>query len=180
MKNNILKITLIGILAAVIIVASQIMIPIGIIPITLQTLVIGVVASIFTWRISVSSVLLYLFLGAIGLPVFAGGKGGFVVFLSPTGGYLISFIVLAFLQPLLLRISKALTNQIIVNTIGQFLSLIIGSFFMMFILNVTAQKAFSVGFLPFIVPTIIKIILIVVIVEALLQNKGIKKIAQLS
>lgn len=42
-----------------------------------------------------AAVLLYLLMGAVGLPVFSGGKGGFAVFLGPTGGFLLGYLVAA-------------------------------------------------------------------------------------
>lgn len=65
--------------AALTAILSQIVIPIGTVPFTLKTLAIGLIASIFRPREATLSVALYLLLGAIGLPVFAGGSGGIAV-----------------------------------------------------------------------------------------------------
>ena len=62
--------------AALIAVLSQISIPIGTVPFTLQTLAVGLVASTFRFRDASLSILVYWLLGAIGLPVFAGGAVG--------------------------------------------------------------------------------------------------------
>jgi biotin transport system substrate-specific component len=60
-------------------------------PITLQTLGVMLAGSILGWKRGTLSVLLYLALGAVGLPVFAGGKGGLGAFVGPTSGYLFGF-----------------------------------------------------------------------------------------
>ncbi len=62
-------------------------------PITLQTLGVMLAGSILGWKRGALAVLLYLAMGAIGLPVFAGGKGGLGSFVGPTSGYLYGFVV---------------------------------------------------------------------------------------
>ena len=75
----------------------------GLTPITLQTL--GVMLAglcLGPWR-GAAAVGLYLAVGIAGLPVFAGGKGGVAALLGPTGGYLVSFLIVAFLVGLAAR-----------------------------------------------------------------------------
>ncbi len=62
-------------------------------PITLQTLGVMLAGSILGWKRGGLAVVLYLAMGAIGLPVFAGGKGGLGSFVGPTSGYLYGFVV---------------------------------------------------------------------------------------
>ena len=83
--------TLIALGAALIAALSPFTIPLGPIPITLQTLAIGLIASIYRPKEATLSVLIYLLLGAIGLPVFAGGHGGISSFYGPTAGFLFFF-----------------------------------------------------------------------------------------
>lgn len=64
-------------------------------PITLQSmLVIGLPMAV-GWRAGTLAVVFYLVAGALGLPVFAGGRGGLDVFFGPTGGFLLGFVVVA-------------------------------------------------------------------------------------
>ncbi|WNJ21206.1 biotin transporter BioY [Pontibacter sp. G13] len=67
------------------------------IPITLQTLVILLVAAILGPKRGAIAAFAYVCLGLLGLPVFSNGSGGFDILLKPTGGFLVSFIVGAFL-----------------------------------------------------------------------------------
>lgn len=64
----------------------------GYTPVTLQSLVVVLVPMIFGWRIGGISILIYLLLGGVGIPVFAGFKGGWDVFLGPTNGFLFGFL----------------------------------------------------------------------------------------
>jgi biotin transport system substrate-specific component len=87
--------TQIGLFTALISVTSWISIPLGTVPITLQTLVIMLIGVFGNVRTSALSVIAYLIIGAMGLPVFSGGLGGVGVILGPTGGFLISFVIAA-------------------------------------------------------------------------------------
>lgn len=62
------------------------------VPMTLQTFAVLVIGATFGARLAAATVALYLLEGAMGLPMFAGGVGGFVHLLGPTGGYLIGFL----------------------------------------------------------------------------------------
>ncbi len=90
------KIVLLAFFATLIWVGALVAVPIGPVPITLQTLFIMLAGIILGPRAGTVTVLLYLIAGLVGLPVFSKGTGGFGVLLGPTGGYLIGFIGLAF------------------------------------------------------------------------------------
>lgn len=78
----------------------RILLPFSPVPFTGQTFAVLIIGALFgAWRGS-SSVLLYIMMGASGMPVFAMG-GGFAVLLGPTGGYLVGFIAAAYITGLL-------------------------------------------------------------------------------
>lgn len=78
--------------------ASQIEIPLHPVPITLQTVAVMLIGLTYTPRRAVESHLLWIGLGAIGLPVFAGGGAGFAKVMGPTGGYMAGFVVASYLM----------------------------------------------------------------------------------
>ena len=86
------KPALLTVLLALSTMAGAIYLPITPVPITLQTLVLCIIGLTLSWRKGVASVVMYLALGAAGLPVFAGFKGGWAVFVGPTSGFLVGFI----------------------------------------------------------------------------------------
>lgn len=91
----------IAVCAALLCVLSPLAIPLPIpVPFTLQVLVVVLVALILKPLHALIAQLLYTLLGVIGLPVFSGGKSGFGTILSPTGGFIIGFILAAFLVSL--------------------------------------------------------------------------------
>jgi biotin transport system substrate-specific component len=82
-------------------ISSKIKIPFYPVPMTMQTLVVLIIGIGFGWRLGVATVLLYLFEGLIGLPVFSGTpeKGvGLIYFTGPTMGYLLGFIATAYIS----------------------------------------------------------------------------------
>lgn len=74
---------------------AQVSIPMIPVPITGQTLAITIVGFALGRNAGVAAVLLYLFEGAVGLPVFANGDWGIATFKGPTGGYLFGFVLAA-------------------------------------------------------------------------------------
>lgn len=87
---------------ALLCVLSPLAIPMPIlVPITLQVLVVLLVALILKpWEALIAQAL-YTLLGVVGLPVFSGGNSGFGAILSPTGGFILGFILASFLVSLL-------------------------------------------------------------------------------
>ena len=94
---------LIALGAASIAVGAFIAIPLPLspVPIVLQNFFILLIALVLGPRMGTASVALYLLLGALGLPVFAGGKGGLAHFFGPTGGYLAGFLLSAWVTGVL-------------------------------------------------------------------------------
>ena len=94
-RASIYDLVLISISAALITVCSWISIPIGPLPFTLQTMAILAVMLTTGGRRGTVSIIVYLAMGACGMPVFAGFKGGVTAFAGPTGGFLIGFVIAA-------------------------------------------------------------------------------------
>ena len=92
MKLSPKDMALIALFAAVITVCSWISVPAAV-PFTLQTFAVFTAALLLGGRRGLWAVVLYIFLGAVGLPVFSGFRGGFGALLGPTGGYILGFIL---------------------------------------------------------------------------------------
>lgn len=87
--------------AALIAVLSQAQIPLpGLVPLSLATFGVMTAGLLLGWKWGAVSVCVYLLLGAAGVPVFAGFKGGVSALLGPTGGYLIGYLPYAALAGL--------------------------------------------------------------------------------
>ncbi len=89
------SLVLTGLAIALITAGAFITIPFGPVPFTLQTMMIGIVVCLLPPVYSVAAVGGYLALGCLGLPVFAGMRGGIGVLAGPTGGFLLGFLLAA-------------------------------------------------------------------------------------
>lgn len=92
-------IVLSGLFAAITAALSQVMIsiPVSPVPITLQVFSVALAGAVLGGRLGALSQLVYIIVGAAGLPVFAGFEAGIGVILGPRGGYILGFPVLAFI-----------------------------------------------------------------------------------
>ncbi len=100
--HNIKTVVMVALGAALIWVSAVVAIPVGPVPITLQTMIVVVVGMLLgPWR-AVLAVLLYYLLGIMGVPVFAGFKSGIAVLTaSPTAGFALGFLPAALISGLL-------------------------------------------------------------------------------
>ena len=83
----------VGVAALLVAASAQVTVPVPLspVPMTLQPLAVPAVGGLLGAKAGGAALLLYLALGMLGLPVFAGGGAGFVHVLGPTGGYLLAF-----------------------------------------------------------------------------------------
>ena len=93
----------IAVFAALVIVGGLVSIPVGTVPITLQTLAVLLAGAVLGPVHGALSVCVVLVLAAAGLPVLAGGTGGLAEFVSPSGGYLFGFVLGAVLVGAVMR-----------------------------------------------------------------------------
>lgn len=146
--------------AALIAVLAQIVIPIPLIPITGQTLAVGLVVTILGLKYGTLSVLLYIALGTIGLPVFQSFTGGLGILFGPTGGYIFGFIFAALIIGLYLQtFGVTLTHAIIANLLSMVVTLAFGATWLKVMNDLSWEAAILGGVLTFIVVGIIKAIL---------------------
>ena len=94
--RDIVFIALFAAITAALAVFPPIMLPVIGVPISAQPLGVMLAGGVLGAKRGGLAIVLFLALVAIGLPLLPGGRGGFGVFLGPTGGYLIGFIVAAF------------------------------------------------------------------------------------
>ncbi len=98
LKNKVQKVVFTGVMAAVVAVLSLISIPLPSgVPVTLQTFAVALCGYVLGPWLGTAAVGVYLAVGAVGLPVFAGMTGGVGVLAGVTGGYLWGFLFLALL-----------------------------------------------------------------------------------
>jgi len=177
MKLSIKDITQIGIFAALTAIGAFISIPIGPVPISLQTFFVLLSGIILGSRKAMLSQVVYVMLGLIGLPIFAGFSGGFQTVFKPSFGFIIGFIIAAYVVG---KISERKSNSIKYMSIavitGSLIMYAIGIPYMYYILNIILSKnldiiqIMKIGMFMFIPGDIIKAI-VVVLIGKKLQGK---------
>jgi len=114
-------------------VAAQITVPVKPVPFTLQTMMVLLAGAFLGPKKGAYSQLIYLSLGAIGLPVFAqtpDGLIGFARLFGPTGGYLLAFPVAAFFVGYLVKNYKSYIGVILSMFAGNLLIIVSGTLFL--------------------------------------------------
>lgn len=145
------------------------------IPITLQLLFVALAALVLGPKEALGAVALYVALGAAGLPVFSGGRGGLGILAGPTGGFLIGFILAAGLGALVNLILSRTTVPTLVNDILTVLVVGLtiyatGVAWLIISLGLSVSAALAAGVVPFLIPDIIKVTVAIIIAGALRRS----------
>lgn len=149
-----------ALMVAVLALTAQISLLVGPVPFTLQTAALIGVVLLLPRRTALLSVLVYLLLGAVGLPIFSTGRAGLGLLAGASGGFLFGFIPGALLGTLILGTQRrpALWRAYLAATSAIICSFAWGTIHYSFVMGVTLYQAFLVASLPFIVVDIVKII----------------------
>ena len=156
----------VAIFAVTIAICSWISIPTTV-PFTLQTFAVFLAVGVLGGRRGTFAVLVYILLGAVGLPVFAGFSGGLGALLGTTGGYIIGFFFSALLY---WAMTKVLGEKTPVMVVAMVLGLIVCyAFGTVWFMTVYARNSGTIGLgtalgwcvIPFIIPDLVKIALAV-------------------
>ncbi len=117
MKKNLRELIFSGIFAALLSVSAFLRIPLGTVPVTMQTLLVMLSGILLGKKVGAMACGIYLLLGLLGLPVFAQG-GGFGYLLKPTFGYLLGFVLAAFLIGRIAEKKKTLPGLLMATGTG--------------------------------------------------------------
>ncbi|MBE5830167.1 MAG: biotin transporter BioY [Butyrivibrio sp.] len=167
---NVLDLVYISIGAALIAICSWISIPTAV-PFTLQTFAVFFVLLLLGGERGTIATLVYILLGAIGVPVFAGFSGGIGILFGSTGGYIIGFLFTGLIYMLFAKFFK---KNIVMKVVALVLGLAVCyAFGTAWFMHVYMQNNGEVGLLtvlgwcvfPFIIPDLIKLALAVVVAK---------------
>ena len=174
MHSKLQDMAYIALFAALIAICAWISIPTAV-PFTLQTFGVFCAVGLLGGKRGTLAVLVYIALGAIGLPVFAGFKGGLSALLGATGGYIVGFVLSALVYWL---VTKLLGDRVWSAALGMALGLLVCyAFGTVWFMSVYARSTGAIGLttalgwcvFPFLLPDAIKIAL------ALLVSRRIPK-----
>lgn len=167
-------ITRCGVCVALFAVSAWITVPVGPVPFTMQTFVLALLPQVMRTRDAFLTVALYLLLGAVGVPVFAGFQGGPGVLLGPTGGYLLGFAAgmpvagtLAHACALPRRARGVAAGAALLSV-----SYALGTFQLMNAYALSAEAALAMAVVPFVVPDVAKVVASVGVAASVNQALG--------
>ena len=150
-------------------ILAQVVIPLGFtpVPITGQTFGVLLIGGLFGAKRSALTITLYLAQGALGLPFFAKGASGILVFFGPTGGYLLGMLVAGIVMG---YFADRKHDQKLQSSIPLFLMghLIIFAFGLAWLGKfIGYQNVISLGFIPFVPGLVIKTLVVAAITKAI-------------
>ena len=160
----------IGVLA--LILALRIDVPMVPVPLSMQTFAVLLIGALYGMRLGTLAVIVWLALGALGLPVFAGGTGGVARFVGPTAGYLVAFPIAAACVGWLAsrgwngdKPAWAMGAMLI----GHAICLGVGALWLTRIIGIEA--AIAKGVTPFLLGAVLKSVLVVVALGLMMPKK---------
>lgn len=158
-KSTVSDFCFIGIMAAVTAVMAQIAIPMPMgVPMTMQTFAVTLAGIILGSRRGALSMLVYLLIGVVGVPVFSNFTGGLPSLVGPTGGFLVSFPIMAYLIGLGIEFKNRLLFVLLL-ILGTLSNYIIGVLFYTVITGSSVIAGITACVLPFIPTAVLKAIL---------------------
>jgi len=135
-----------GLMAA----GAYIYVPIGPVPVVLTSLFVLLSGLLLGARYGAVAAALYLVIGALGLPVFSGGRGGLAHFIGPTGGYLFGYVLSAWATGFIAgRFHQSLAGKIFAVIIGSLFIYALGVPWLKAMTQMTWIKAWMAGMTPF-------------------------------
>lgn len=160
-----------GMFAVVIAVCSWISIPTAV-PFTLQTFAVFSALGLLGGKRGFFAALVYMLLGAVGLPVFAGFKSGVAVLLGSTGGYIVGFLIIAGVYWVAeVFIGKQIIVRIISMVIGLALCYLFGTVWFVTVFtrtngDISLFKALQMCVIPFVIWDLLKMALALSVTSA--------------
>lgn len=144
---------------AVISIMSLISIPVQPVPLNMALFAVLLSGGMLGKRYGALSVIVYILLGAVGIPVFAGFRGGLAVLAGPTGGYVLGYIAVAFLTGLVCEKTQKIKYTAPIMVISVMLCYVLGTAWYCYIMKSDVWSALTLCVLPFVPADIIKIVL---------------------
>ncbi len=164
-KNTTKNLCFCAMFAALTAVFSQIQIPLAQVPINLATLSVMLAGGLLGWKYGAVSQLVYVLLGTIGAPVFAGFSGGFGIVMGKTGGYIVGYVFCALIIGLMtdkVKVAKKviLPVSMVVGTIALYA---FGTGWFMIVTGSTLWQSLIWCVFPFLIGDAAKIVIATVL-----------------
>ncbi len=143
---------------------AQIVIPLQPVPITGQTFGVLLIGAALGSKRGAAAMLAYIVEGALGLPFFAGGASGFAILTGTTAGYLVGFVVAAYVIGLLAErgLERSMRTSLMPFFVGTVIIYVFGVSWLAIVLG-DFGKALALGLAPFVLGDVIKLAVVAII-----------------
>ncbi len=159
MKINVKQMVITAMMAAVLCILGPLAIPIGPVPLSLTLVGVYLCSYVLGAKLGALAVVVYVLLGAVGLPVFSGFAGGAAKLLGPTGGYIVGFVLTALICGIFVEKFDRWYVQLVGMILGLAACYLLGTLWFMVQAHVTFVEALATCVIPFVVFDLIKIAL---------------------
>lgn len=166
-KNNTYLLCATAVMTAVTCVLAPLSIPVGPVPVSFTNLAIYLSLYLLGWKMGTVSLLMYLLIGAIGVPVFSGFSGGLGKLLGPTGGYIIGFLPMAILSGMVIEMCRSRIAQFAAMVLGTSICYALGTAWFCTLMDIGVSAALGMCVFPFIPADIAKIVIAMIVGPAL-------------
>ena len=156
-----------GVCVALLACCAWITVPVGPVPFTMQTFALALLPQVLPTRDAFVTVVLYLLLGAVGVPVFAGFQSGPGVLLGPTGGYLLGFALGMPVAGVLAHANRLprRTRGVAAGLALLAVSYVLGTIQLMNVYALGVEAALAMAVIPFVVPDVVKVAMSVLVAQ---------------
>lgn len=159
--NNRTVDAVIGVVSFVLFISlgAHVYVPLGFtpVPFTMQTFFVLLSGALLGKRLGSISNILYIALGATGLPLFSSGSWGIMHLFGPTGGYLLGFVACAYIIGTIVDRNDSMTGILSALIIGEAVILLSGACWLYVVSGFSIRNAYYLGIAPFVPADIIKI-----------------------
>lgn len=182
MKTSVKSLVMCALCTAVICILAPISVPIGPVPISLCTFAVMLSGILLGGKWGAVSALVYVLLGAVGVPVFAGYSAGAANVVGPTGGYIVGYIPLAFLCGFIYdrtgrnkKGAAKIVSMVIAMIIGTVVLYALGTAWFCVQAGYTVGAAMAVCVIPFLPGDALKMVVVAIVapqIERALRRSG--------
>lgn len=177
-RKSLRAVTLSALMAALLALLSPWSIPTGLIPVSLATFALFLVAALCKISVTVGATAGYLALGALGLPVFSGFSGGIAVLIGPTGGFLWGYLPAAILVSLSAKTwaqgaeeGRSGIKAKLILVVGMLAANVViyflGTLWYVLLMDCSVGEALATAVLPFLLPDLVKSALVYAVAPVL-------------
>ncbi|MGM0395621.1 MAG: biotin transporter BioY [Bacillota bacterium] len=143
MKITARELTMISLFSALTAIGAFVSIPLGPVPITLQTLFVLLAGFLLTPRAAAMSQIVYIGIGLAGVPIFSGFTGGLQTILKPSFGFLVGFVAASIVASIISKEHRTIPGFFLAGITATFVMYLLGIPYMAFILNYVMDSGLS-------------------------------------